>query len=308
MKTGGRIQQLLIKTLAESMPVNIMVNLVRRCLPGYNLYERTGFPPNIPIPKLDAATRIIKDLVAEELVLNFIELLIEIYENGLMGRDINIHLLPQLMKELKNCGLVYDAKQRTFIEIAQKELTKSWSVLREGEIYDFAFLRLDIVNNSELVRRYGKEEICSTYSDLQTFFKTSVEHRDGRIWGWEGDGGIAAFYQRGKNISAVLTGLEMLTELFFYNLFKCRLKEPLQVRLAVNTGPCQFFSQKEKGEAENQTLRKLELMESEYTAPNSLTISSSVYADLGTKLAQYFQTLDKSNGSTFYTFSHDWEE
>jgi hypothetical protein len=308
MKVGGRLQQLLIKTISESMTVEIMLNLVRRCITGYNIYERTGFPPNIPIPKIDAATRIIKDLVQEGIAIQFIELLIDVYENGLMGRSININLLPQLIKELKNNGLIYDGQRHTFIEAPQKELTKGWSVLQEGQTYDFAFLRIDIVDNSELVRRYTKEEIGTTYNDLHTIFKNQVERRDGRIWEWEGDGGIAAFYLRGKNISAVLSGIEILLELYLYNLFRCRLKEPLQARLAVHTGPSQFFSQKGNGETQSHTLRKLQIMESEYTAPNYLTLSQGVYSDLGTKLEQCFQPLDKGDGHQYYTYGLIWEE
>lgn len=77
-------------------------------------------------------------------------------------------------------------------------------VLRNGSDYVISMLRLDIVGNTELVRKYSKTLIESTYSDLRQIVEMASDRRNGRIWSWEGDGGIIAFYFGNRNKFAAL--------------------------------------------------------------------------------------------------------
>ena len=136
--------------------------------------------------------------------------------------------------------------------------------------------------------------------------KTIVEKRNGRIWGWEGDGGLAAFYFKEKNINAVLSAIEILLELLFYNMFKCPFNETLKVRIALHTGQCQFFQDLKR--IQNDTLRILEVLEVEHTLPNTITLSPSVYHDLGRKLEKYFVPIEVRRGHFIYRYQLKWEQ
>ena len=179
-------------------------------------------------------------------------------------------------------------------------------MLQEGQIYEFSFLRLDIVRNTKLVRKYPRPLIIDTYSEIKSIVRKLVEKRNGRIWDWEGDGGFAAFHYEDKNINAVLTGIEILYDLFIYNLFECKLKEGLAVRMAIHTGPCQFF--KEAKVMQNETLKKLEILESRYSKPNTLTLSPGVYTDMGQKLERAFEQVPIDGGNSVYRYTLQWED
>ena len=133
-----------------------------------------------------------------------------------------------------------------------------------------------------------------------------IEKRNGRIWGWEGDGGLAAFYFQDKNVNAALSAIEIILDLFFYNQFKCRLNEPLQARIAIHTGQCQFFQDLKR--MQNDILRSLEVLESEYTLPNTITLSPSVYHDLGSKLENCFIPIEIKKGHYIYRYNLIWED
>lgn len=104
------------------------------------------------------------------------------------------------------------------------------------------------------------------------------EKRNGRIWNWEGDGGLAAFYFSQKNNSAVLSAMEIIHELFIYNMVGCRMDERLKVRIAVHSGPCQYRHNFE--DISSDTIKKIVEIEFKYTKPDSVTFSSSVYLTL----------------------------
>jgi class 3 adenylate cyclase len=287
------------------MEVAVMEKLAAQVIPGYDLYERSGFPPNIPIPQVDAAQQITLDVAREGYVKRFTELLIEVDRNGLMGRGVSIRLLPQIIKELETLGFVFNEDYGLFMEADTSQKTKGWGVLREAATYDLSFLSMDIVGNTQMVRKYSKPRVLKAYADVRQLFSTVVDKREGRVWNWEGDGGVAAFYLGNKNAQAALAGMELLLELFMVNLYTPPLPEPLRVRAAVHAGPCQFFERFD--DLRSDTLRRLEAIEGQHTEPGTLVISSRVYADLGNKLEQVFRPVRISRHQSLYRYRLGWE-
>lgn len=305
MKVSARLQNFLVQALAQSMTVELMEQLAGRVIPGYDLHRQSGFPPQIPIPQRDAAQLIVKDMVRQGRLRRFTEVLIDVERNGIMGRSVAIRFLSRIITEIESLGFLYKEEYGLFVEGGEGLKTRGWGVLQEGLIYEFSFLRIDIAGNSQLVRKYPKAEVLKAYSDLRGLLTAVVERRDGRIWHWEGDGGIAAFLFGAKNVQAALAGMEMLLELFMYNLFRCSFAGDLHVRLAVHTGPCQFFGNFK--EIRSDTLRRLEALEGQFAAPDSLIISPGVYSDMGTKLESFFRPVGTTKRNVLYQYSLGWE-
>jgi hypothetical protein len=305
MKISPRLQSCITQALSQSIEVNLMERLAARVIGGYDLYERTGFPANIPIPQGDAARQITADLARTGNIHRFAELLVEVDRTGVMGRPVSIRLLPQIVKELEILGYRFKEDQGIFIEAGGRGKTKRWGVLIEGQIYELSFLRIDTVGNTALVRKYSRRLVVQVYNQVRRLFSRIVENRDGRLWQWEGDGGTAAFYYGSKNVQAALSGMEMLLELFMYNLFECPFSNPLQVRLAVHTGPCPFHENFER--IRSDTLRRLEVIESEFAENDSLVITPGVYSDMGNKLDSFFQSLRVSRHNLLYQYKLRWE-
>jgi class 3 adenylate cyclase len=178
-------------------------------------------------------------------------------------------------------------------------------VLREGSQYEFSFLRADVVSNTALVRRHTAAQVSLVYADLRDLVQQIVEKRDGRIWNWEGDGGVVAFYFGAKNVMAALCGIEILLEVFLYNRLRNPLSESLSIRLAVHTGQAQFLSQ--TGQITSEALQRLETLEADQTEADSLTLSPVVYTNLGSKLSALFQAAQADDHSTVYRYRLRWK-
>jgi len=305
LKKNPYLERMIIDSLARSMHVHQMVKLAVRVISDYDLYQRSGFPESIAIPQIDAARQIVRDIEQSGLITRFVEVLIDVHENGEMGRKIPISFLPQIIKEIESMGYAYRIQDGIFIESGDGVKTKGWGVLREGSFYDFSFLRVDIVGNTELVRMYPEKEISRLYSDLQELFGRLVENREGRVWSWEGDGGLAAFYFSNKNIDATICGIEVLLELFLYNLLDRPIKKSLALRAAVHTGQCRFLNNTEQ--IESETLKRVNLIESQQTEADNLTISPGVYSDLGGKLASFFRPFEISSQNFLYNYRLRWK-
>jgi class 3 adenylate cyclase len=283
-----------------------MEKVARMVIPNYDVQKRLGFPQTMPVSRMDAARRILKDFAQEGYLLKLIEALIEMTTHGDMGHDVRIPLLPRIVAEVEQQGYCYNEAKGVFLEAEGGKRTMGWGTLREGKTYGFALLRVDIVDNSRLVRRYSRSLINAAYLYVREMVARTVEKREGRIWNWEGDGGLAAFYFGEKNVQATLCGMEIIHELFIYNLLKRDLPEPVLARLAVHAGPCRFLHS--APESAGDTIRRVEVLESTYSLPGCLTVSPGVFTDLGSKLAPLFAAVAGPDIGCVYRYGLEWEK
>jgi class 3 adenylate cyclase len=306
MKVSSRMAADFVTALSQAMPVELMQSIARMIIPNYDIYERSGFPSSIHMPRVDAARHILKEFAGEGFLVKFVEALIHVSAEGYMGKPVRIPLLPRIISQVEELGFRYNPEEGVFVEAGASARTMGWGTLREGRTYEFALLRMDIVGNSEMVRRYPREQIADAYAVVRDLITTRVEKRGGRVWGWEGDGCLAAFYFQDKTIQATLCGMELVHELFVYNLLGRRLPEPVLVRLAVHAGPCRF--EKSVKESGGDTIRRAELLEARFTPPGCLTVSPGVFTDLGSKLAPMFAPIPGPDASSVYRYALEWEK
>lgn len=145
MKVKPTLINLTVKALAASMGVKIMEVLAKKLVPGYDLYERTGFPESIPIPNIDAARQILTDMNRLELFPDYVNLLIKVQSEVHMGRKYRISYLRDIIKMFTEQGFIYDGINKIFVKNPRIPRTRNWGTLRNQEEYILTFLRLDIV-------------------------------------------------------------------------------------------------------------------------------------------------------------------
>jgi class 3 adenylate cyclase len=305
MKVSGKLQSLTAKALSESMDVHTMTAVARRLFDNYDLYERTGFPKNLSIPNRNAASQIVRDIRESGRFLEFVTLLIESHETGLKGRKYRVPYLREIVGEMMREGLIYDEATKLFFEDPRMRRTKNWGVLREQVEYLFTFLRLDIVGNTDLVRRNDEGAVKETYQEFREIVQGIVERRNGRVWNWEGDGGLAAFHFSNKDNHAALSAMEIMNELYLYNLMRCRLHDPLSVRMAVHSGPCEYRERFE--EIHSDTIRAVWELESRFTKPNTASFSGMVYRSLSPLIVELLVPINDDPDNICYRYELQWE-
>ena len=178
-------------------------------------------------------------------------------------------------------------------------------VLLEGYEYTICFLRMDVEGNSSLVRKYPQNIIKKTYTDLRSIVNRVIDKRDGRIWNWEGDGGLVAFFFGNRQLNATLCAMEIMHELFMYNLEQCRLDKPLKIRIAVHGGSLEY-----SGDLENITksepVKRVHEIEKKFTKPGTVTMSEPIKVMVDEVVTNEFLAFRDGN-QNYYSYGIELE-
>jgi len=304
MKIKARLRTLAAKALSESIDVKTMVHLTRRLFGSYDLNERTGFPSSVPIPNRTAARQIVDDIAEHDLFLEFVVLMLEIERLGMGGHKHRFARLSTIVKEIHDLGYRYDEAIRAFVEDTTVRTTRNWGVLRDGESYVMAFLGVDVAGNSELVRRYGSKVMSQIYTQVREIVARCSEQHNGRLWGWEGDGGVVAFTFEEQNLRATLAGMQIINELFVYNLIQQAIDGGLHLRLVVHNGPCEYA---ENGtELKTDTVKRLWDIDDRFGCPDTLIVTDSVTPSLDRTLIERFEPLEVAPDQIYHGYAVRW--
>ncbi len=307
MQIPGSLLNLTVKVIAESLDMNALAVVAGRIVHNYDFHRQTGFSENLTIPRQVAARQFVSDIKKAGLFLKLVEVLVHLHTAGHMGRSYPIKDLRRIISSLRELGIIYDKQNSIFVEDPSQRRTKNWGTLLEGGEYSFALLRLDIVGNSRLVRQYPEDVIQSTYADFRAMVQDAVGYRNGRIWSWEGDGGLVAFFFSNKNLYATFAGMDIVNRLYLYNMMQCRLDAPLGVRLAVHGGMFEY-TDNEEDIKRIDVVKKVIDIESTYTPPNSLTVSNTVANHFCKSMLQQFSPVKGPGGTAYYNYSLRWEQ
>lgn len=288
------------------MDTQIMCSLAKRVIPGYNIHKQTGYPESLAVPNRHVARQIVSDMIIGGHFPDFVSLLIEMQETGLMGRKYPVCFLEDIVRGVYELGFLYDHENKMFIDNPQFRYTRNWGALRKGVEYIITFLRIDIVGNSELVRAHSADVAQKTYENLRVIVYNATNKRNGRIWSWEGDGGLVAFFFANKHLLGTLSAIEIIHELYLYNLTSNILNNPLQVRIAVHSGPFEY-TENEEELTRSDTVKRVVDIESNHTAVDTVTISPVVKVMLDEMVACKFKPTTKKGQSEYFFYRLEWE-
>ena len=305
-RVGNLLISTCVKALARSMTSDIMIVLARKVIPNYDLYARLGFPRSMAIPNNDAARQIITDIIKQDYFIEFVALLIEASNRGVMGRRYSIPHLDSIINGVFQLGYLYDNTNAMFVENPRNSLSRNWGTLKQGKEYGFAFMRLDIADNSGTVRENSEKDVRKAYDYLREITNKAVIKRNGRIWSWDGDGGLSSFFFGNKQQSAVMAGKEILHELFFYNYLDRPLKNPLKIRVAVHSGEFEYSSEEEELKA-CEVVKKVGEIESKFTKPGTMTISQPVKVMLDNIASIGIKLLSGTGSNEYYNYEFKLE-
>lgn len=305
MQITRNLVNLCARALIESMNVRDMTHLAKRIIPDYDLYKQSGFPESFAIPIIDAAKQIVGDIINKKLFFQLIQHLIHMNQEGFMGKKIRISYLNDILKEIYSNGYLFDSENQIFVENSKIQKTRNWGALQEGESYTMAFLSIDIIGNSKIVKKYSREIVETTYTELNFIVQNAIDKRNGRFWMWEGDGGIIAFFFGNKNEDATLSAMEITNNLFLYNRTICKLTEPLKIRISVHSGVCEYTDKIDYFK-KMEVMKTLNEMEKSYSKSESICISYPVRMMLDGFISNQFLPLGSSNTSKFYRYELEW--
>jgi class 3 adenylate cyclase len=243
--------------------------------PDYDLHKSFGFSKGHPIGIHEAADRIVGDMVQRGYYIDFVETLIQADSKGYMGRKFAFRGLDDVIGDMLQSGYSYDSATGQFFEDQNKQITRNWGRLMEGDERQMAVLRLDVAGNTTLVKDNPKESIDKAYRDLREIVNSAVVSRFGRLWTWEGDGALGVFMLGDYGRSAIFAAMEILNEMYLYNKVDNPLDSPIKLRIAVHSGRL-MYTESATQLLKADTIKTTMTLESKAAAPNSMVVSESM--------------------------------
>ena len=285
------------KCLYSSLSFDDMIRFARMVDPDYDIYKRCGFMEGHPISNQNAANRIVIDMLTDGYYVDFVETLVRIDNEGFMGRRYAFRGLDDVIGDVIQAGYSYDEKTYQFFEDQSKGVSRNWGRLLEGDERQMAVLRLDVAGNSILVKENPKSSVNKAYDDLHKIITEAVVSRLGRLWTWEGDGGLGVFMLGDYARMAIFAGMEILNEMFVFNKNHNPLNSNVKLRIAIHTGSL-AYTESETQYLKADIVRKAITLESKAAVPNSLVISESLALSLDQSLQNIFSNVKTISSST----------
>jgi class 3 adenylate cyclase len=138
-----------------------------------------------------------------------------------------------------------------------------------------------------MVKKHGARVMEKVYYQLWAFLKTRLDHWEGRIWSWAGDGGIFAFRGEKSPQQAVSCGLEILSALPVFNMQPEKsIKDEICLRLGMDYGMVKFFI--DTGRIISDVINYAAHLEKKGTKPRAMSVSDAVHARLSPSMQQVF--------------------
>ena len=294
------------KCLRLSLQANQMILFAKLVNPGYDFYKRMNIKEGMPVPHDYVAQRIVTDMINDGFYIDFVETLIKIENHGYMGRRYKLWGLNDVVNSLVKEGFNFDEISGQFFENAKERISPNWGRLHDGDERKMTLLRIDIAENSALVKNNPRSKVEKAYGELRKIVSLAVISRNGRLWAWEGDGALAAFMFGSIEKMAVYAGIEILHELFFYNRLYNPLGSPINIRLGAYIGQTKYCDN-ELDRLKNDTVKQAVNLEA--IAPkNGFCISFSLYAPMGAEAQALFSTEKTGRSGKYGVYTLELEK
>lgn len=175
----------------------------------------------------------------------------------------------------------------------------TWDTLSDGIRERFVFLKIDIVSHSKIVENNPRDKVSNTLNNFENWVEGYVSKYGGRLWTWQGDGGLAAFFASDGAEKSVKCAFCILEGLDSFNNFKSEIRDQIKVRIALHLGDVTY--REHTGRIHSTDINFVCHMEEEYCSSNDICISRAMYTELGDIAMAEFKGIGSFQGKQLYS-------
>lgn len=282
----SRLKRLITEDLTRAFTPDELKKFSWLIDPSIDLNKLTGYTENISIPRKEAAKQIVEHFHKTNRIVQLLDLIIYTAKKGFKGEGVVFNNLKSIFFEMNECGYKYnpDLEKTVFIEKEVKR--KDWGFLKQGSVYTFCFISIDICGNSKLFNKYETSLIRQTYNNFKNFVKSLIEKRDGRIWNWEGDGGLCTFHIKDFVKDGVLSSIDILSALPIFNATSNLINEDILIRIGINSGEAEYKNDIKM--IDSDAIEKTKIIEKKHTLPMTISITPNTFQYLDSTVKSHF--------------------
>lgn len=296
----------IIEMLSKELKADQIDEIGRFLIKGHSAHTTLGLNNHITVTPRKAAVALVDECTDNNREEELVKFLIEIDGEKLLGRKVELNDLETLMNGLARSGYIYDPKKRKLKSIkASAEEMPNWGALKNGKQYEVSIGSLDIVGSSDLVKRHGQKKMEKLYFEFWNLLRRTLTQYDGRIWSWQGDGGLVAFALKRHQERAVLWALELQQLIKVFNANpRTSISDDIELRIGLDTGKVKY--QEDTGRIISDTINYAAHLEKSFANPGGITISKELLDAVPQEMVHHFSEKGEFEGRTALVCS--WEE
>ncbi len=282
----------LVELISKSFNHEQIEELGRLVLGSFDPHKTLNVERHITVSPRRIAAGLVELLDKKKHAWELIRLVVESDGQMFMGRQVAIDGLEAFLDGLARSGWVYDFAKRRLVEAKDDPVEiPNWGALRDGKNYHTTVASIDLVQSSDLARRYGQRKMKKMLYHFRDFMKQKLRYYDGRIWSWGGDGGILSFAFKNSEIRAAQCALDLQRTVgVFAGSPDYPLDEAIALRIGIDCGTVTFHH--DTGSIISDTINFAAHIEKKSTPAGHVGISETMLTRLPDRIADIFKTED----------------
>jgi len=294
MRRYETIERELVEMLSKSFTFNDLEALGKDIFGRkYDTHKLEGLTQRVSISPTTAAKRMVSECAENNKLETLALMLIQLDGNYLNDKIVRVFNLESFLYHQAQAGFIYNYKSRKFIQMSEdRSLMANWGSLKDGKEYTLTVASVDIAGNSKLVEKYGAPLMESVYNRLWEHIRDVLRTYDGRVWSWQGDGGLLAFPRDQDSNLSVLCCMNILLSMPVFNLRpENPIKQDIVLRIALDKGLIKFFS--DTGRIVSKVINYAAHLEKLHTKSWGISVSDAIHKELSTQLKRVFADKEK---------------
>ncbi|MCB1325683.1 MAG: hypothetical protein H7A21_09145 [Spirochaetales bacterium] len=284
----NELRKAILESLSISLNAEQVQSLMQEVDPEFDLGRATGFVGDVIIPRQIAVQTALSYFASEKDLMQFVGVCLRRDGSFIRGVQLQIRNRQGLLAALRREDWVYESDTGVIKRVQQDHLTADWGYLRTGREYAFCFCSFDVVGSSVLRESNVKQDIERTLDRLYDHVRKRVEARDGRIWQWSGDGGLAAFVDRYSIERSTIAMIDVLTHLPEFNLRDSVLEPGSDIKLRIAMHHASIAFHEEMSRHSHPEIEVAENLQAE-TQPDTIWMTHAVFGLLPNEIKKGFR-------------------
>lgn len=177
----------------------------------------------------------------------------------------------------------------------------NWNNLMNNESYELSLVMIQIILRETSRGQFPKSFIDEIYLKIRNEIKIISNMFGGKLWYWNNDTGVVAFYFGDKICCSVLSAIYFYIHFFQICLETLKLNNLIHFKIGINEGNT-VFNYINTGEITSNIINSLTHLTKKHTDKDCLNISANVFKKLNARLKKYFINLDEDENKNLYQY------
>ncbi|MBN2737856.1 MAG: adenylate/guanylate cyclase domain-containing protein [Spirochaetales bacterium] len=182
---------------------------------------------------------------------------------------------------------------------AYKIAEKGWATIRSDEEYTFYIMYVELDDKKEMEKSFAKSNLKLAIDSFKRFVEQNVARFEGKLWIWQGFGGVVLFPFNGHDCPAALSGFRMAIYKHLHDVEESLFPHFISYRMAIHLGNV-LYQEENTGNVIADTINSVFHLGSKYAEPGEFYMTDDTYRFIHPKIKPYFKASGEFEGRNIW--------